>query len=162
MDALDALVAGTRNEACAKARVAKVDFKNLPKFDSGVNFCEVPVAKLPADVRALIEKVGELNEKVAAFLGQDLDETFGMDVEITVTDGTLRLRAHREERTEDKRPDGYRSEFRYGSFERSLPLPEGASATDVKATYKDGVLEVRVPMPPAAEAEAVKVSVEHS
>ena len=57
-----------------------------------------------------------------------------------------------EEKTEDK---GYtRQELRYGSFSRTLPLPEGASESDIKATYKDGILEIRVPVsePPAAAA----------
>ena len=68
------------------------------------------------------------------------------DVEISVADGVLSLRAHREERSEDTRPDGYRSEFRYGSFQRTVRLPEGATDKDVKASYKDGILEVRVPV----------------
>ena len=68
------------------------------------------------------------------------------DVEMTVADGILDLRAHREERTEAKRPDGYRSEFHYGSFRRSIPLPKGVKEEDVKASYKDGILEVRVPI----------------
>jgi len=85
MDALGEFLEGIRNEACAKSRLTKVDFKDLSKFPAGVNYCEVPLAKLPADVRALIEKAGALNAKIAAFLGQDLDETFGMDVEITVS-----------------------------------------------------------------------------
>jgi HSP20 family protein len=76
------------------------------------------------------------------------------DVEITVKDGMLRINAQRrvEEKTEDK---GYtRHELRYGSFSRTLPLPEGASESDVKATYKDGILEIRIPVtePPAAAA----------
>ena len=41
--------------------------------------------------------------------------------------------------------DDYDSEFRYGAFTRVLPLPPGASETDVTATYADGILEVRVP-----------------
>jgi len=40
--------------------------------------------------------------------------------------------------------DGMR-ELRYGSFARTLPLPEGADESDVTASYKDGILEVRVP-----------------
>jgi len=86
------------------------------------------------------------------------------DVEVTVTDGVLHLRAHREERTEEERPDSYRTEFRYGSFERSIRLPEGVTETDVKASYKDGVLEVRVPMPApvTSEEHATKVPIEHA
>ena len=81
------------------------------------------------------------------------------DVEITVSDHTLRLRAER--RQESKSEDGgsYRSEFRYGSFARTITLPVGASDKDVKATYKDGILEVRIPVD-AAEADAKKVPVQ--
>ena len=68
------------------------------------------------------------------------------DVEITVADGVLDLRAHREERTEDKRPDGYRSEFHYGSYRRAVRLPKGVKEEHVTATYRDGILEVRMPI----------------
>lgn len=40
-----------------------------------------------------------------------------------------------------------RRELRYGSFARTLPLPEAVSEADITATYKDGILEVRVPSP---------------
>jgi HSP20 family protein len=68
------------------------------------------------------------------------------DVEITVSDGMLRLSAERrsETTTEDKK--GYRSEFRYGSFSRSVRLPASAGEDDVTATYDDGILEVRIPI----------------
>ena len=49
------------------------------------------------------------------------------DIDLTVTDGVLHLSAKREERTEEERPDGYRSEFRYGHLTRNLRLPEGAT-----------------------------------
>ena len=80
------------------------------------------------------------------------------DVEITVTDHMLHLRAERrsESKTEDKK--GFRSEFRYGSFSRSVELPAGATEADVKATYTDGILEVRIPIN-ATEAEARKIPV---
>jgi HSP20 family protein len=71
------------------------------------------------------------------------------DVEISVADGILHLRAEREERSEEKRPNGYRSEFHYGRLARSIRLPEGATEADVTASYKDGILEVRVPAPKA-------------
>jgi HSP20 family protein len=85
------------------------------------------------------------------------------DVEVTVKDGLLQINAQRrlEEKTEDK---GYtRHELRYGSFSRTLPLPDGASESDIKASYKDGILEIRVPVsePPAA-AEPTKIAVTKS
>jgi HSP20 family protein len=80
------------------------------------------------------------------------------DVEITVTDDQVRLRAERrlEERHEDRQ--GYRSEFRYGSLRRTLPLPVGAQADEVHASYRDGILEVRIPLG-AAPAEGHKVPI---
>jgi HSP20 family protein len=86
--------------------------------------------------------------------GIDPDE----DVELTVTDGMLHIEAERreEEETEDK---GYvRRELRYGSFSRSLPLPEGATEADITATYKDGILEIRVPAPQPPPAKKIPVS----
>jgi HSP20 family protein len=82
------------------------------------------------------------------------------DVELTVTDGMLRIDAERrvEKDTEDK---GYtRHELRYGRFTRSLPIPDGVSPDDITATYKDGILEVRVPMPqPPAEQAPTKIAI---
>jgi len=82
------------------------------------------------------------------------------DVEITVSDGLLHLSAHREEKSEDNRPDGYRSEFRYGSFERSIRLPADATEADVKASYKDGILEVRVPIAEEPVKPTTRISVD--
>lgn len=73
------------------------------------------------------------------------------DVELTVVDDTLRLRAERKERAEHKDKSSYRSEFRYGSFSRTLPLPPGCKGEDISAAYRDGVLEVRAPV--AAQRE---------
>jgi len=68
------------------------------------------------------------------------------DVELTVADDMLHLRAERRERTEHKDKSSYRSEFRYGSFTRAIPLPKGCKDEDIAAAYRDGVLEVRVPV----------------
>jgi HSP20 family protein len=78
------------------------------------------------------------------------------DVEISVGNGVLRLRAEREERSEQKRPDEYRSEFRYGRLGRNIRLPEGVDESQVTARYQDGILEVRVPLPKPAATEAPK------
>lgn len=68
------------------------------------------------------------------------------DVEIVVVDDELRIKASREAKTEHKEKNSYRSEFQYGSYARTLKLPPGATADDVTASYKDGVLEIRVPV----------------
>lgn len=72
------------------------------------------------------------------------------NIEVTVTEGILNIRAERQEKEEHKDKDRFRSEFRYGSFSRSIPLPEGVNEEDIKASYTDGVLEVRAPLPEKA------------
>ena len=47
---------------------------------------------------------------------------------------------------EEKKDQVFRSEREYGSFYRSVPLPEGVKPEDVKATFADGVLEITMPM----------------
>ena len=69
------------------------------------------------------------------------------DVQISLADDQLHIRAERQEKSEQKDKESYRSEFRYGSFFRSVPLPRGVKGEDITATYKDGVLEVRAPIP---------------
>ncbi|GAB3285715.1 alpha-crystallin HspX [Sinomonas notoginsengisoli] len=81
------------------------------------------------------------------------------DVDVTVQDGTLTIKAERRESSENRGKGGYRSEFRYGSFARTLDLPRGARGEDVKASYHDGVLEVRVPVAPESGPGPTKVNV---
>lgn len=77
------------------------------------------------------------------------------DIELSVADGVLHIRAQREEKSEKRDKHGYRSEFRYGSFVRNVTLPEGVEDGDITANYKDGILEVRVPMPADTEKPPV-------
>lgn len=72
------------------------------------------------------------------------------DVDITVRDGVLTIKA---ERTEKKESDG-RSEFSYGSFARSVTLPRGADEDGITAGYDKGILTVTVPV--AADKPAEK------
>jgi HSP20 family molecular chaperone IbpA len=77
------------------------------------------------------------------------------DVEITVEDGVLTVKA---ERREEKKESG-RSEFRYGSFTRSVTLPTGADEENVAASYRDGILEVRTPIKEATKAEPKRIAI---
>ncbi len=76
------------------------------------------------------------------------------DLAITVGDGVLTIAAERrEESSEGERgKPGYRSEFRYGSLRRVLPVPHRVRAGDARATYVDGILEVRLPLSTAPTA----------
>ena len=75
------------------------------------------------------------------------------DVDITVSGGALQIRAERHEESEETGKTFHRKEFRYGSFARTIPLPDGVEDSDIQASYKDGILEVRVPIPKQEEGK---------
>ena len=77
------------------------------------------------------------------------------DVEITVCDNRLTIRA---ERSEKKETNG-RSEFSYGSFLRTIALPSGADSDDVKASYDKGILTVDVAVGTQTAPEVKHVAV---
>lgn len=77
------------------------------------------------------------------------------DVTITVDHGTLTIRAERH----DEKRDRSHHEFQYGSFTRTITLPMGTSPEGVKASYVDGVLELRVPID-AAEPTPLTIPVQ--
>jgi len=73
------------------------------------------------------------------------------DVKITVTEGRLRIQARRSEESQRQDADTFRSEFHYGLFIRDFALPTGVKKESIKATYKDGLLMVRIPVPEVKE-----------
>jgi HSP20 family protein len=68
-------------------------------------------------------------------------------ISVEVDENVLVVSGERE-RTEDTSGDRfYRFERRFGTFSRSVALPQGVDDGSIEADFKDGVLEVRVPKP---------------
>ena len=81
------------------------------------------------------------------------------DVKVEVADGNLTISGERKREFEDRKENMYRCEREYGSFFRTVPLPEGAKVDDVKATFTDGVLEVSIPLPSQAKVAPKAVEI---
>jgi HSP20 family protein len=79
----------------------------------------------------------------------------GKDVEVTVGSGYLTIHAERSDKTEGK----HRSEFRYGSFTRSIMLPVHADEDAVTASYRDGILTISVGLKTEKKESAKKIEV---
>jgi HSP20 family protein len=73
------------------------------------------------------------------------------DVKVEFGNGELIIRGERKDEKKEEREGYFRSERSYGSFYRSIQLPEGVKPEDTKATYTDGVLEVSINAPKLAE-----------
>ena len=82
------------------------------------------------------------------------------DVEVTASDGVLHLAVERHEEAEPEGRRYLRHELVHRHrLERDLALPEGAQGSELKATYDNGVLEVRMPLPAKADPEVTRIPV---
>ncbi len=90
----------------------------------------------------------------------DLPGVDPKDVDVTVTGDQLTIRGTREQRVDEQSRSFINREFSYGSFERTVRLPGGVKAEDVKASYRDGVLELTMPVPEESKSRKVTIQVE--
>jgi HSP20 family protein len=109
--------------------------------------------KLEVAIESYVE-----NEKLVVRV--DLPGIDPKDVEISVTGDLLTIRGSRVEKREEKECNFVVKEVSYGSFERSITLPPGVKGDDIKASYKDGVLELTAPVLKELAARKVPVEVE--
>ena len=82
------------------------------------------------------------------------------NIEVNITDHQLTIKGKKKKEEETKEENYYRAERSYGAFLRTLELPKDVHADKVKASFKNGVLEVRLPKTEAAKAKEVKVKVD--
>jgi HSP20 family protein len=123
-------------------------------------------------MRALSPQGGEELERGAWMPAVDIHETDdeyvvkadlpGLkkeDIQIDLKDSTLTLKG--EKRFEEKvSKDNYiRTERAYGTFVRSFTLPHNVDSEKIKASYKDGVLELTLPKKEEAKPKQIKVEV---
>lgn len=99
------------------------------------------------------------NEIVYAF---DLPGLSEDTISIEAQDDTLTVSGEREKTTETEGDRFYRYERRYGSFARAVGLPAGVDDAKITASYKDGVLEVRVPKPEEAKPRRIQLGSGHA
>jgi HSP20 family protein len=81
------------------------------------------------------------------------------DIELSVNKGALVIKGEKKRESEDKGNGYHRIERSYGTFHRTLPLPQEVDAERVEATFKKGILTVTLPKLPEAQAGAKKISI---
>lgn len=79
-------------------------------------------------------------------------------IAIEVEDGALTVSATREREEKVERDRFMRFERRYGSFSRTVGLPHGVSEDAIKASYENGVLEIRVPKPEQPKPKRIEIA----
>jgi HSP20 family protein len=130
--------------------------RSTSEFVGGVGRT-VDAAGEPANLRTVEVSVDEYVDQEtlvvrAKLPGADPDR----DIQVAVAGSVLQIRAGLAESQDH--PDGarLRSGLQYRPFTRSLPLPAGVSETDIKVSFREGVLEVRTPLPGAPGTDAAE------
>jgi len=110
----------------------------------GFNF--VPAAEMHETPEAI-----DLKLEVPGLKADDLD--------IQVTAEAVSISGERKSETKTEEGGVTRTEFRYGSFRRVIPLPARVQNTDVTAEYKDGILHLHLPKAEEEKNRVVKVNI---
>ena len=87
----------------------------------------------------------------------DLPGLAESEISIEVADDTLTVTGERRRETTEEGDRYFRFERRYGTFSRAVGLPAGVDDSKIAASYKDGVLEVRVPKPEEAKPRRIQL-----
>jgi HSP20 family protein len=107
--------------------------------------------------RAWTPAIDVVREEGHLVVPADLPGIKPEEVKIEVEDDVLTVSGEHQENKEDKDKNYVRRERRYGSFSRSMALPAGIDAKDIKAETHDGVVEVTIPLPKEAKKETVTI-----
>jgi HSP20 family protein len=98
-----------------------------------------------------------IDKKDEIVLRADVPGLEQKDIHVSVDNGMLTIRGNRQQEHEAKEEDYYCCERWAGSFTRTMTLPSGIDPDKVKATFKNGVLEVHVPKSPKAMAKSIDI-----
>lgn len=110
--------------------------------------------------RGVFEPEIEVREEADHFLVRaDLPGIRKEDIDISVTENVVTLKGERKAESERKEKNYFYSERVYGAFSRTIELPAEIEAEKVRASYKDGVLELTLPKVESAKPKQIKVEV---
>lgn len=98
--------------------------------------------------------------KEAIFILMDIPGMTPRDIDITATPENIIVKGERKASKEVGDENYILREHYYGTFSRSIPLPYPVKPRDIKATYKDGTLELRLPKTKSGKGKSVRIDVE--
>lgn len=123
------------------------------------SFFDTPTHQGAGQMRRWLPATDLIETEDAYVLRVDLPGLSEADVSIEVEDGVLTIAGERRATHEDRQAGAFRLERAFGSFSRSLTLPDGVDAEAIRAGFDKGVLEVRVPKPEQRRPRRVAISV---
>ena len=103
----------------------------------------------------------DISETDAAIeIKAEIPEVSKDDVKVTVENGVLTLQGERRQEKEERGRKFHRLERSYGTFLRSFALPDNVDEAAIKASFKDGMLNLVVPKTTSSKPKAIAVPVD--
>jgi HSP20 family protein len=118
-----------------------------PWFTGGLGEISVPAIDLYEEKDEVVAK--------AELPGMDKN-----DIQVSISDHLLTIKGEKKKDEEIKESDYYRSERSYGSFVRNVQLPKEVDTGKARASFKNGVLEIRLPKSEEAKKKEIKLNVD--
>src|SRR6185295_12122539 len=122
-------------------------------------FFDTPTASGNGGARRWIPSMDLVETESHYVLRADLPGLGEGDVSIELEDTVLTVSGERKSEHEEKKEGFHRVERSFGTFRRSLTLPDGVNADAIAATFDKGVLEVRIPKPEERKPRRVEIKV---
>jgi len=119
----------------------------------------VPTGKFNYEMGSSFAPAAELEEtQDAVLLKLEVPGLEAKDLDVEVTAEAVSIKGERREETKTEEKGVTRSEFRYGSFQRVIPLPTRVQNDKVEAEYKNGILHLNLPKAEEEKNKVVKLN----
>jgi len=128
----------------------------MPSLASNLQSIGLPGAQLASFYRPQIDVSGDAN---CYEINLDVPGLTESDLSLEIKDDVLIIKGQKEERSEDKDNHYYRVERSYGSFQRTLALPDDAIGDEIKANLDKGVLRLEIPRRETANQEVKRIAI---
>ena len=110
-------------------------------------------------VLATMPAVDVYQEKDDVIVKAELPGLSKDDIQVNLTDSTLTIRGERKKEEEVNQDDYFYSERSQGAFARNIDLPAEVKPDQVKATFKDGILQIRLPKTEESKRKATSIKI---
>jgi HSP20 family protein len=107
--------------------------------------------------RSGLPKVDVVDRDTEVVVRAELPGVVKDDLDVTVTDDSVTLKAHTSHEEKEEKGEYYRREISYGEYQRTVSLPHAVNGENAKATFNDGVLELTLPKVEKTSRRKVKV-----
>jgi HSP20 family protein len=115
------------------------------------------MAEMTKPLEDISPKVNVIDKDEYLLVRAEIPGVEKKDLDIDVTENMVSIRGSRKHEEEEEKGEYYRREISSGAFARSIPLPTEVDPDQVKANFKDGVLQIRLPKTTMTKRRRIEV-----